>query len=306
MKPFLISNIHRCFHYGNSVVEYALPMATVGILLLGVMMSGLFDISMESQLKGGQKADILNKTLLTDNQGHLTLKDVPEELHEGYFKGNGITYTKGNEFCLMGQFCSTVPNIPGKGVVEVDGGLGGGTVAKLSKLLSELADHLKQVGADSSFVSKVRALANRGHLISSSLLAGNQYKTPKGFGNDNEWGHMCELQGAIWKQAGDRTAAFRSDYASLTKFLKSNPSIEKQMPEAVELIRLASGNIERAGFGIQSLNAYNGVPYPGPWDNYTGKNVPVNGVMMVNQGRFIQMNANTICKAGEAGPQCMK
>jgi hypothetical protein len=306
MKTFLTSHSHRYFQHGNSVIEYALPIATVGILLLGVMMSGLFDISMESQLKGSQKADILNKTLLTDNEGHLTLGDVPEDLHEGYFKGNGITYTKGNEFCLMGQLCSTIPNIPARGVVEVDGGLGGGTVSKISKLLSELADHLKQVGADPSFVSKVRALANRGHLISSSLLAGNQYKSAKGFSNLNDWRPIVDSQGAIWKQAEDRTAAFRNEYDSLTKFLKSNPSIQKQMPEAVELIRLASGNIERAGFGMKSLNAYNGVPYPGSWDNYTGKNVPVNGVMMVNQGKFIQMNANTICKAGEAGPQCMK
>ncbi|MBY0403637.1 MAG: hypothetical protein K2X66_07030 [Cyanobacteria bacterium] len=282
-------------------MEYVLPVATVGVLILGVFVSGEFDLGLQSQLKGGQKAVIQNKALKLEPQGQLKINTLPNENLESYFKGNGITYSKVDQLCLYGQYCTTVPNIPAKSVVEVDGGLGGGTVSKLAKTLNDLADQLQASGADSNFVARIRALANKGHDVASGLLSVNPYKDNHNLPNPAFADTLCDKASGV----GDKIGIFKSALSDLNQYLSTNTQIQAQNPEAIQLIRLASENIENSGH-VWPYTTYKGETYIEKWDQVKAQGIPVDGIVMVNKGKFVEMNANTICQAGEAGPRCMR
>ncbi|MBY0405583.1 MAG: hypothetical protein K2X66_16895, partial [Cyanobacteria bacterium] len=284
----------------NAVLEYALPLAVLAGLFFTLAWSGVLNLNFQSNFSETEKAKVVANKLEVESHGKLVFKEVPGDLHEEYMWGNGLTYSKGDKFCLYGQYCSQIPDLPASRVVEVDGGLGGRTAHKLSALLDQMASQLKSAGVDDSFVKRVRALANAGHALGDRNLEMEAYMHGISCERDScnhLTGQSAGTPGGRLNETLNTMYGFVNLKNQLNEYVKQHPEIKKEIPEAINLINQAGDNIYNSASGSQMYFTSNGAPQK---SNVEGRN-DLNGVIIMNEGSFIHMNANTICDAGKAG-----
>lgn len=304
-------------HKGNSVAEYALPIAIVGMVIFALL--SLTDLGQifQTKLTSSQKGTLQDESLNQEITGHLNPGDLPSaENLRAYYRGNGFTYSEGNTVCLGGTNCIAVPNIPEGVVAEVDGTLGGRSTHQLAAFLQQIAQQLAADGADRQLQNLVQGLANKGHQMADSQLSIFEYASNRSETYKNSYKYnedeaerndptqtrmcindpRCEKQvintNNTLRQLTANTQEFSTLHQQLNSYLQSHPKALEGIPGAAEMINQSANRITEIQRGFKLTNQTDAQSY-GVYYNYA-----------TNPGQITRFNANTICTSGEGGEGC--
>ncbi|MBY0403703.1 MAG: hypothetical protein K2X66_07370 [Cyanobacteria bacterium] len=292
---------------GNAMMEYVLPAVLV-LVVAGTVQSLLgMNLSLQQEIVKSQHGTYQNRQVVSAPQGQIDLKSLDSTFQGDYFKANGMTYVKGDTLCLYGEHCLSIPSLAEGAVPEVDGDLGGTAVKQLAQTLDDLATQLEAARSDPTLVNLIRRLANKGHQTGGALTAGGKHfhgevkctvantSCNDLIGANANPGSSISFRDSIKKSVKE----FVTVNNQLNKYLKSQP--ETLPADAKSLIQMASKNIIASG-QVESLFTVKGKPI-----NFSDYQVnTATGVTLVSQGRFVQLNANTICNEGHGGKTCLR
>lgn len=275
----------------NSLAEYALPLAVVGVVVCSMMSSGLLNENLQIATQLTNNGTLSDTRLDIDRVGNMdkSLIQKGEDLKQ-YYLIEGISFVEGNTACFGDAGCLEFPNIAGGPVTEVDGTLGGRTVSQYSKLLLKLAKNLKERGAPDRLVSLVESLGKSGMKIGNNIL-----NIPRGtiecYPDCADYNVPGRGYGQYYFNKAAASTEFQQLKAKLDQYLQANPAVAESFASAAPIVNGASTNILQAAQG-----SLTGPIMPGTTLNTS--------VTYVASGKLVKMNATTICQTVNGNQTC--
>lgn len=272
-------------HLANSLVEYTLPLAVVGITIYGLLNNGLFDENLKQFTQTTNNGSMKETQLDIDRVGNVDMSQLQTDADlKQYYLIEGISFVEGNTACFGDAGCLTIPNIRGGAVAEVDGTLGGRTISQYSKMLLEMAKNMKERGAPDDLASRIERLGKTGMSMGATMLAVPRGNVHCGSNCDDYYSPGGSV-GHLLIQKSNLLAAFNSYKAELNQYFAKNPGMKEAFGSASPIVDMASANINQAAKG---------------WSVDTNEDHWVYSPT----GRLVQSNATTICQTVNGNTSC--
>lgn len=229
---------------GNSMAEYIMPVALVGLVGFACANAGFFDGFLTFTTKTN-KGLMQGKTLIGSNIGVLTASEILSNA------AHDVPEMKADEeqVCFAARgVCVNVPLIQKAAGAETVGGLGGDDVDKLTRVLDQLPDILAELEVDPAVVDLVTKLSKQGHTIGAQLNSVEAICPGGVCGTANGENAKAVLASIT----GPDITAFLNDFKTLDAYLQKNPNALDKFPEAYGIIR---NQVEQIQQLVAGLNA---------------------------------------------------
>jgi hypothetical protein len=281
----------RAYFTGNSLIEYALPLIVLfsaGLIMLLITnaperLSKFF----ERGMNGSRSGD----TVAVAPLGQLPAgSNLP-----GWYGAPGGEETAGN------RGSKTIPPsvLPYGGEAELlpsetSGGMGLEIRPLASSAgLSDLAQELRESGADPALIDLVTRLANKGHEMASV-----QSSIPR----KGDLTNAAQIMESIAKLKGE--GGLKDEYnrqlGELRNYLANNPNALSHIPGGQSIIEGESGRIAAIIESLQADVKLNNLPNFGYFGYMPVPTGPITGEVTVTGGDAAgtQTSSNTVCQSG--------
>lgn len=254
---------------GNSLMEYALPIALVVVASGALFIAVDWQHLMQGQTTATVHGELNNRTVTVHSLGELAdpswapvdpLADFPE------FGSSNAPPPGPNEdqFCWRNGFCVNLPRTEKVNAGETAGGLGGRYTRQQLAILEKMNQALMSDPANRDLVALLTKTALKGHELAGMQ---DQFKIQKTVDEHTQ-------RDVYWS----RQNQFGALATDLVTFLNSNPNTLP--PQAASIIKEATRNINRlSDLRFNTVAKRNGSDLEG---------VKSNAIQITN-------NANTVC-----------